>query len=92
MGRESIVTPELQKKYIERRKAELTQMEDAIANKDFDSLSVFGHNMKGNAESYGFEDLGLMGAKLEQAAKSEELDKIKSLYQNIKSFILEQKV
>lgn len=62
--------------YIERRKKDLIDCQAALAKLDFKILEVVGHQVKGNAAMFGFDDLGAIGEALEDSALSK--DQVKS--------------
>lgn len=59
--------------FLDHRRQDLGRMQDAIERGDYDSIRTIGHHIKGLAGSYGFPDIGLAGAQLEQAAKDHDL-------------------
>lgn len=56
--------------YIEKRKQDIPLMREALKKEDFKTLQSMGHKLKGNAGGYGFDQLGLLGAEVEAAAKT----------------------
>lgn len=58
--------------YLERRTQEIDQMNKCIQDNDFKNLIRIGHQLKGSAKSYGFEELGQLGSELEQLAQDQE--------------------
>lgn len=51
--------------YLERRKIELQKLQKAVAEGRVEDFKVVGHQLKGNAPSYGFDDLAVIAKKLE---------------------------
>jgi two-component system sensor histidine kinase/response regulator len=47
-------------------------MQDALVQEDYDAIRTTGHRMKGLAGSFGFPDIGAVGQRLEQAARSRD--------------------
>lgn len=65
------IPPEIQQLaegYLQRRRRELVEMRESLAQADFERLRTLGHNMKGAATGYGFPLLSEIGASLESAA------------------------
>jgi HPt (histidine-containing phosphotransfer) domain-containing protein len=60
---------ELQKKYIERRWTDLKNCQDAFVKSDFLFLINLGHQLKGNAATYGHEKLGFIAEQIELFSK-----------------------
>lgn len=54
--------------YIIRRKSDLAELEKALASSNFEPFKRLGHQMKGNASSFGFNDLATLAEKLEQVS------------------------
>jgi HPt (histidine-containing phosphotransfer) domain-containing protein len=70
------IPDEARLKYIERRKKDIETCKTAILNQDYKVLETLGHQIKGNAASYGFDNLAPIAANLEETAKEKDLDKI----------------
>lgn len=60
-----VLPPEMYVTYLERRKVELAKLRQAAAEGRTEDFKVVGHQLKGNAPSYGFEDLAAIARKLE---------------------------
>ncbi len=60
-----LLPPEMYVTYLERRTAELARLKQAAAEGRIEDFKVVGHQLKGNAPSYGFEDLAVIARKLE---------------------------
>ena len=61
-----ILPPEMYVTYLERRKVELARLKEAATQGRIEDFKTVGHQLKGNAPSYGFEDLAVIARKLEQ--------------------------
>ncbi|MFO0721657.1 MAG: Hpt domain-containing protein, partial [Nitrospira sp.] len=59
--------------FLDHRRQDLKRMQEAIEQGDFDAIRIMGHRIKGLAGSYGFHDIGLAGAQLEQAAREQDI-------------------
>jgi CheY-like chemotaxis protein len=55
--------------YLAFRKKEIPELISLLEASNFKRLGTLGHNIKGNAECYGFPDVAKLGAALEQSAK-----------------------
>ncbi len=70
--------------YLERRSKEVEEMQNYLGKKDFKNLSRIGHQLKGSAKSYGFEELGRLGDQLERKTKNNsELDEVRDIVTEI---------
>ena len=63
-------------KFLTNRKKELTTMAEAVTQDDFDTILKIAHGMKGVSGSYGFPAMTAAAARLEQAAKSADVESI----------------
>lgn len=81
------VNKEMQDTYLARRVKELSECEQSLTNKDFDTLQNFGHKMKGNGLSFGFPELGVLGAKIEESAKEKDSESLQSLLKQVKEYL-----
>lgn len=66
-------------KYIERRRKDLEGCLVALTNQDYKFLEKVGHDLKGNAITFGFDPLSTLGEKLETAANHKDLEEAKTL-------------
>ena len=78
---------EMQEMYINHTFKELTGIKENLESIAFDSLRTFGHNIKGSGGMYGFGEITNMGAEIEDAAKDENLDSIKSHLESLDKFL-----
>jgi HPt (histidine-containing phosphotransfer) domain-containing protein len=69
-------------KYLENRRKEILSLKEAIKSKDFPTIQSIGHKLKGNAGSYGFLKLTLVGAELERVGKSGDIESAQSHLQS----------
>ena len=81
------IPEEMKVKYIERRKQDYEACLKALETNDFETFLRIGHQLKGNAASFGYDDLGLIAAALENAAKAQDLSLIKNLVSQFQSFL-----
>lgn len=77
MSIDSRVPHEMKVVYIQRRKSDLVECNKALEAGDFSFLEKVGHQVKGNAQSFGFDQLSPIGIELEDAAKSKDLNRAK---------------
>ena len=91
MAFNDFIDEKMRKKYMERRVSEIPKMLKAIEDKDFATLEMMGHKMKGIASSFGFSILSELGEKLEEAAKNKNLTQIEIYQKQIGQFLIEYK-
>ncbi len=51
--------------YLDRRKTDLSRLQRALQDGSIEEFRVIGHQLKGNAPSFQYEELGHLGEKLE---------------------------
>src|SRR5690606_25370557 len=66
-------------KYVKNRRKEISELEAAVLREDYEFIERLGHKLKGNAETFGFKQLGRIGRELENAAREREQQRIGSL-------------
>lgn len=79
MSIDSKVPHEMKVVYIQRRKSDLIECNKALETGDFTFLEKIGHQVKGNAQSFGFDALSPLGIALESAARAKDLTKATSI-------------
>ena len=73
--------------FLGTREAELSDLKKALAENDFTSIMGLGHKWKGFSAPYGFGQLALLAAELEEAARSSSLDQCHDLTQDIAEYL-----
>ncbi|CAN5855623.1 hypothetical protein BH11MYX2_BH11MYX2_26700 [soil metagenome] len=63
--------------FLKSRRQDVITMLDALARGEFETVERLGHNMKGAGASYGFQAITDIGAALEQAAGSADIDALR---------------
>jgi HPt (histidine-containing phosphotransfer) domain-containing protein len=62
------IPDDLKIRYLERRRKDVVSFSEAIATGDFATLERMGHQIKGNALSFGFPELQDIGRDIEDLA------------------------
>lgn len=65
------ISPEVQELipfFLDRRRADLEAIKQLLAEGNFEGICLLAHSIKGSSPSYGFPELGKLGAQIEQAA------------------------
>ena len=73
--------------FLQNRRNEQKVFHEAIEKKDLNVIQTLGHRLKGNAGGYGFDELGDLGAQLEQSAKVGDWQKIEALVKMIDEYV-----
>lgn len=79
----------LRQKFLSNRKRDLDALASALSTHNWTTIQTLGHRMKGLAGSYGLEEIGTIGSRLEQAAVGQEPDRIASAIREL-AHILER--
>lgn len=64
------IPQEMIAKYVERRNTDLETLEQSLAANDLEKIKGIAHQIKGNALSFGFDDLNDIVVRMENAAVS----------------------
>jgi CheY-like chemotaxis protein/HPt (histidine-containing phosphotransfer) domain-containing protein len=78
---------ELRAGYIERRRSELSGLEQAMHEGDFAAICKAGHNLKGTGAAYGYAEITDIGRSLEAAAKDGDAVAVEALLDQMESYI-----
>ena len=78
---------EMQEMYINHTSNELAKIQEDIDTVEIASLRTFGHNIKGSGGMYGFGEVTDLGTEIEASAKANDRNKIKSLLEELSSFL-----
>ena len=58
--------------FLDNRREDAHLLQEAVAQGDFETIRVTGHNMKGSGGGYGFDGITEIGKEIETAAKSKD--------------------
>jgi HPt (histidine-containing phosphotransfer) domain-containing protein len=78
---------EMRQAYLQRRKADLVALEEACSKMEAPFLQRIGHQLRGNALSYGFDELSVIGTQLETASKNNDFTEATQLVKKIKQYV-----
>lgn len=73
MDSDLIIPEEVRVKYIERRKKDVESLKSALATHTFDEFKRIGHQLKGNAASFGYQELEKVAVQMEAAGERQDL-------------------
>ena len=82
-----IVPVELKRRYLSRRIQDLARLKEALAQNDFAPALKLGHQVKGNAQTFEFPHMAVLGVELEHAAKRQDKETLLNLVQKMESVI-----
>jgi HPt (histidine-containing phosphotransfer) domain-containing protein len=81
------IPDEMLKKYHERRKRDLEELTKAMASRDYEPFRRIGHQLKGNGATYGYEELGRLGQKMEEAGNGKNSVEAESCLAELTSWV-----
>lgn len=73
--------------FLENCRKSAEALSEALERKDFEAIRIVGHNFKGTASPYGFDELGTLGATLEGHAKQQDESALREHIGNIQSHL-----
>ena len=79
-------------KYLENRKEDVTRLAAALAESDFETIRVTGHNLYGSGAAYGLDDISWIGASIENAAEARDSERVQRHIDDLRSFLTRLKV
>lgn len=73
MDADIVIPEEARQRYLERRKKDIESLKSALSSRTFDEFKRVGHQLKGNAASFGYSDLEKVAIQLEAAGERQDL-------------------
>lgn len=73
--------------FLENRQKDVQSLESALKENDFEKLRSVGHNLKGVGGGYGFPDMSMMGAEIEEGAKENNMEKVSENVQKLSHYL-----
>jgi CheY-like chemotaxis protein/HPt (histidine-containing phosphotransfer) domain-containing protein len=74
-------------KFIEHRERDIVAVREAILHLDFLAIATIGHNLRGNAASYGFPELSALGENLELAANERDIRGVDEVFERLAGYV-----
>ena len=78
--------------FLEGRAKDVQSLREFIGSGEIAEIQTIGHKLKGNSGSYGFDEMGVIGAKIEEAAKQNDVDMIISQTDELEKYLNEIEV
>jgi len=73
--------------YLDARRNEIAEIRRRIESRDLEALRVIGHQLKGSGEGYGFREITLFGAQIEDAARGGDLRTISEAANRLDQYV-----
>jgi HPt (histidine-containing phosphotransfer) domain-containing protein len=81
------ISKEAKERYIARRKENLQALDEALQKKSPQEFKMIGHQLKGNARTFGFSELESVGIELEKVGETQNWSEAKTLLQTLQDWI-----
>ena len=81
------VPMELKKRYLARRIQEIKTLKAALYIGDYSHALKLGHQVKGNAATFDFHEMGPIGHEMEKAASEKNKEKVERLVLKMESIL-----
>jgi len=79
-------------KYLDNRKCDIGKLQQALADSDFETIKVTGHNLYGSGAAYGLDHISFIGADIEIAAEAKDGPRIEQLIGEMTDFLRKMNV
>ena len=86
-----LIPQELRERYLDRRLKDVENCDLKLLNLDWAYFERLGHQLKGNAASFGFKELGCIANDIESSAKNKDLVQLEIYVKDFKNWFLELK-
>lgn len=73
--------------YLGNRKDDIDKLTRALAESDFETIRITGHNLYGSGAAYGLEQISWLGEGLEKAAETADAPGIERLIGELTDFL-----
>jgi HPt (histidine-containing phosphotransfer) domain-containing protein len=73
--------------FLKNRRNEIPLLEGFLSRGEFENMKRLGHTLKGICASFGFAHLGLLGMRLEEIAEVGRETELKSLIEQMHSYL-----
>ena len=78
---------ELMPGYLARRREELSTLENAVEDRNYETLRIIGHNLHGSGAAYGLPRISELGRDLEKAAHGRDDAGVRTVIDAMRAFI-----
>lgn len=78
---------EIMPRYLEIRRKELLELEQAVESEDFEKIRMLGHKLKGTGSAYGLDELSRLGTLIEDKAMEKEMGDVPQLTSRVRLFL-----
>lgn len=76
----------LRQKYLQRRHQDVEDCAQKLQSSDWAYFAQLGHQLKGNAPSYGYDDLAVIAERIETHAKERNTEALNAVIQEFEDW------
>ncbi len=73
--------------FLENRNMDVEKLRSALDDNDFENLRSIGHSIKGVGGGYGFDQMSVLGADIESAAKESNATEIREIINQLNDYL-----
>jgi HPt (histidine-containing phosphotransfer) domain-containing protein len=73
--------------YLDMTKEDVASLKAALESGDYEALRIKGHTLKGSGGGYGFDEISVIGGKIEEYAKTKAHAEIVKLTAELESYL-----
>ena len=90
MGYTLVIPEEMRRKYLERRRRDVDELASAAESSDPAPFVKVGHQLKGNAITFGYKELADLGVRMEEAGQQQNWEEAKACLASLRSWVESQ--
>ncbi len=75
--------------YLTRRQTEVGQLKVSLEQNNFELSQIIGHRLKGHGETFGFPQISSFGILMEEAAKGQDMEKLREIIHSLEEVVHE---
>lgn len=80
------IPQEIRARYLSRRSKDISDLSEALKQESFAIFKRIGHQLKGNARSYNYQELENLAEELERAGETQDLALAAAAIQSFKDW------
>lgn len=84
------ISHDMRKRYLDRRSKDVEVCSLRLLKLDWAYFESLGHQLKGNAASYGFVELGSIAMEIERAALNKDFSQLKICVKAFQNWVLKR--
>lgn len=73
--------------FLANRQRDLKTIASCLQQRDFSTVRLLGHRMKGDGGGYGFDQISTIGHHLEEAALAQDVERVQLHHEDLQDFL-----